>query len=29
MPLAGVWDMDVAALGKDASYQHAKRFVIP
>lgn len=30
LPLAGVWDMDVTALGGgDASYQHAQRFVIP
>ncbi|HSV28613.1 MAG TPA: FixH family protein [Candidatus Omnitrophota bacterium] len=29
LPFKGVWDMDVAAIGKDVSYQHAKRFVIP
>lgn len=29
LPLNGVWDMDVVALGTDVSYQHAKRFVIP
>lgn len=29
LPLVGVWDMDIAALGTNASYQHAKRFVIP
>lgn len=29
LPLTGVWDMDVAALGKDVAYQHTKRFVIP
>lgn len=29
LPLAGVWDLTVVALGGDASYQHAQRFVIP
>mgnify|MGYP001809651017 CR=1 FL=1 len=30
LPLAGVWDMDVTALGEgDVSYQNAQRFVIP
>lgn len=29
LPLKGVWDMDLAAIGKDVSYQHAKRIVIP
>lgn len=29
LPLAGVWDMDVVAVGKDVSYQHEKRFVVP
>lgn len=29
LPLNGVWDMDIAAVGRTASYQHAKRFVIP
>lgn len=30
MPLAGVWDMDVAAVGDGGiAYQHAQRFVIP
>ncbi|MGE5504588.1 MAG: FixH family protein [Actinomycetota bacterium] len=28
LPLAGVWDMDVVALGKDASYQFERRFVV-
>jgi nitrogen fixation protein FixH len=28
LPLRGVWDLDIAALGKDVSYQHAKRVVI-
>lgn len=30
LPLAGVWDMDVAAVGDGGvAYQHAQRFVIP
>ncbi|MEW5729006.1 MAG: FixH family protein [Pseudomonadota bacterium] len=29
LPLNGVWDIEVAAVGKAASYQHAKRFVVP
>ncbi|MCR6629948.1 MAG: FixH family protein [Magnetospirillum sp.] len=28
LPAKGVWDMDVAAVGAAASYQHAQRFVI-
>lgn len=28
LPAKGVWDMDVAALGADVSYQHSQRFVI-
>jgi nitrogen fixation protein FixH len=29
LPLAGVWDMDLAAVGEGVAYQHAQRFVIP
>lgn len=29
LPLAGVWDMEVAAVGEGVAYQHAQRFVIP
>lgn len=29
LPLKGVWDMDVAALGNGLAYEHAQRFVIP
>lgn len=28
MPAKGVWDMDIAAVGAGASYEHAQRFVI-
>lgn len=29
LPLKGVWDLDLTAIGKDVNYQHAKRIVIP
>lgn len=29
MPLRGVWDMEIAALGEGVAYQHAQRFVLP
>lgn len=28
LPLMGVWDLDVVALGGGASYQHSQRFVL-
>jgi nitrogen fixation protein FixH len=28
LPVNGVWDMDIVALGADAAYEHAHRFVI-
>ncbi|CAA7611903.1 FixH family protein [Magnetospirillum sp. UT-4] len=29
LPLNGVWDMDVIALGPGVAYEHEKRFVVP
>lgn len=29
MPLNGVWDVDIVALGEGLAYQHAQRFVLP
>ena len=28
LPLMGVWDMDIVALGGGASYQHSQRFIL-
>ncbi len=28
LPVNGVWDMDIVAIGPDVSYEHAHRFVI-
>ncbi|MBF0326089.1 MAG: FixH family protein [Alphaproteobacteria bacterium] len=29
LPLNGVWDLEMAALGEGASYQHSQRIVVP
>ena len=29
LPLAGEWDLEVVAIGKDASYQTQRRFLLP
>lgn len=29
LPLKGVWDLDIVALGPDVSYEHGQRIVVP